>query len=376
MADKGLTSEQATILKSAENWIDWERDLKAIAISNEIWTLIGPNPEQPLKLPEEPDFTQEPRGDSSCSTRSTPTPLVTDPAVIQARLAIYNRKIKMYDKQQESIKEVRKWFFRTVAPEHRRLSMEPTESMHHWYNNLKERLGRDTDRVREISRKKFRDASTPLKNVPKDLGAWITNWETALNESQLNGATENEKSSIWFPISEEALHRVMPYWFSSYRENYRKEIGSDELSHREFINSLRDEITRNSDLYQLPKQHVRRGAFGLVFDGETPSSSSGPQKEPENSVKRTSKPKKRRRDTAPDGISGRPTCRACENRHELKDCWFFFPDHAPENWKQSSATIKKVYANMDRDPSIQEEVNRIKKITSDAKGKAPQTPIQ
>ena len=107
MADnKGHTSEQATILKSAENWIDWERDLKALAISNEIWTLIGPNSQQPLKFPEEPDFTQEPRGDSSRSTRSTPTPLVTDPAVIQARLAIYNRKIKMYDKQQETIKKV------------------------------------------------------------------------------------------------------------------------------------------------------------------------------------------------------------------------------------------------------------------------------
>ena len=69
-----------------------------------------------------------------------------------------------------------------------------------------------------------------------------------------------------------------------------------------------------------------------------------------------------KRDTA--AVEGRKKCPACEQTHNLKDCFYAFPENTPEWFQPRPGLSAMVQYRIQNDPDLQEEMRKVKRLKS------------
>jgi len=397
-----------TFLASTEDWEDWERDFKTLAVANSIWNCISPDSNETfLEKPSMPEFSSYPkkivgrsatrRGASSSDTITATTqtqdgdPESLDPAESEERAdhrtrarsmadltekdraaydkecMYYERKVKDYDKQQVRIEKVTSWVLGSVSASLRSAACEPTESLHEWYMNLLEQVGVADTELELQTREKYRRAIKPLSRVPEDFAAWISQWEEVMAYGQRKEIPEILKANLWFDDLSKALHSIMSQWITAYRTSNKKDIELNDLSFRTVARDLRHEArVRNILKIKDNGSKINKGVFGPTFaaqddaDNRVPPARAqqGPR-EDERGRREWNSPAKRKRSSSENRSDA--SCRACDGNHTLANCFYAFPHKAPAKFKEKGIMRFGVDHRIRTDPTLEEEIRRIGK---------------
>jgi hypothetical protein len=128
-------------------------------------------------------------------------------------------------------------------------------------------------------------------------------------------------------------------WGNIEASTHEKAIEDDTYTYRDAATSLRKHLDVNG-LSKATKPTIKRGAFPSYHgnDEEQPSE----DKDKDNSKKPNKRKRAHTQTTKP--------CLVCGTRyHQLKNCWYAFPEKSPEDWTGSENVHKIAEDNMQKE---------------------------
>lgn len=225
----------SVILEEAEHWETWDIKFKGKAVALRLWDLINP------EMPEEPFLTQPiapkaehydkklvrqgaPRATRAQSTQSAPatttstTTLEREEEVdttshprnasemtsaarsaFQVDWSVYTTSRSEFREQQESVVKLKDWVEKTTSDHLYETACDPTDSIREWYAKLAEQVGVSETQRRQLARDRYRaTVSKPLNKAPKNVLAWLSSWEQAINFAKSRGVAEVQHLANWF----------------------------------------------------------------------------------------------------------------------------------------------------------------------------------
>jgi hypothetical protein len=162
-------------------------------------------------------------------------------------------------------------------------------------------------------------------------------------------------------------------WTKAYRLTKSEEVEKGTLSYRTLANDFRKAVQASRT--DAKPSRVAKGSFGPTFaqqhaEEETYASDASIKAMPRwkrQSNKRTpdsqeamAAGKGKRRHSRAFLPTGRQ-CRACEQRHDFRSCFYLFPNKAPEGFKPKGLVKQRVEENLKNDNGLAEEVKRLRK---------------
>jgi hypothetical protein len=392
-----MTTKNASIdaiaLQSQDDWEAWNREFMSRAVASDLWKHIDPEDyEDFLTRPEKPGFElfrkradlPLTRSASQASTHTaTPELTTSEPAETVEDLTTegrqqYNLKwsmfqydAKIYELQRTAIKDLKTWIHKTVSEDYIHTSCSPIEDLRIWYQNLKENIGIDDEKLKADARDKYRKAVAPIK-AAKGLDKWITQWEKAMSEAKAKRIGEVSDIYSWFDDFTLAVQDVMPSWIPAYKMNKKTDVQNGNLSYRTVGNDFRDQL-RMLAKSSNKSVKIAKGSFGPTFPGGNEDGSSPEPEKAEDSQKdpkknkntRGSRNKRKRVSTVVDPVAEpsrvNQVCKACGMRHLLTECFYALPKKAPPKFKENPVVRRLVDLNIANDITLKEEIQRLNK---------------
>lgn len=351
------TSKDAErILSGSADWLPWNSDFQARAKTLNVWDFVRDDDER-KESPTPPEDIDEvaviDRVNDLVRTRQDQQNYQRYYTMVYNNLQVaQKRKVKEYEDQIKGLRELTTWVTTHVSDGYKSNCCLPDEPLHRWYKNLRASAGGDTRRRLDEARQRYLKAIKPLNSPPKDMGKWIDEWEQAMGEGQRVHLASTKTVHYWFGDLEVALAGLGIRWSELYRVQHKDIYDEDSsITYHDVAGDLRGYLYRNP--IPTSRGRAKRGVFGPTYEGDDSAGESSAT---------ASKSRKRRRDTAVNA-KGKAKCRACDKvGHELKDCWFVFPDKAPAGFQVTSQKVyDKVKKAIENDPSIAEERDRINK---------------
>lgn len=395
-------------LTGPENWKAWNQRFINTAEQNRIWDLINPASATRgtfMERPVLPNVANYPKcltspagstraastgtqgaGASSDTVRGTPSSQDTPqservgttsrPANISEMttegkeqynedLREYHRQYKLWDKEGQQIANLKAWLadHNNVAPSIYTAACKPGKGLHEWYDALKERAGVDKAQETYQAIDHYNAAVKPLTRKPKDMHAWLLNWQTAIEEAQgaeLPGATT---SRTWWPQFAAAVRNAgYQSWCESYRNTYRESIDNNTFSVHKLVRDFRERLRDDDD---VKNNKVGKGAFvGWVDEIEKEEAH---KKTPERSRRPTRSPGRgRAQSRSPARRGGKrkhpeSRCPACDGNHTLAECWAARPEIRPADRYRSKRAEDLARERMERDPDLRQLVEKLRK---------------
>ncbi|KAG7134451.1 hypothetical protein HYQ45_007594 [Verticillium longisporum] len=405
------------LLRTFEDWGRWDEEFQTKATSLHQWEYIDPDSEQSLlEKPQRPEFSKYGRrvpprstdSDSSTGVRGrrsgqssqtirqqSSEPIVSlpetfdphqrarsiaeltaeDKVSFQFEWRVYEQDYKEYKEQETNCEKLKAWVIDTVDYGLRQSSCRPQWDLRRWYLNLKTSVG-TTDREQQTAaRRKYQEATSILTKAPKDFADWITTWEIATNHALVWKTGGVEDPNTWFDDLTKAIRPILGHWVTIYRGIYKDKLEDKTLSIGEVAKDLRTEAEQQNLLHPQEKRpKIVRGSFGPTFAGESSVGSgtgiqdenvtSRPQEEERMARKRKAQDTltTTRRTRAATSNRGDVTCRACDGRHDLGNCYYIFPRKAPEVFRERKVIREAVDSRLRTDKSLKDDVNRLKKV--------------
>jgi hypothetical protein len=102
---------------------------------------------------------------------------------LQFDLNMYQELKKEYNAEVSSVRTLKDWIRKTVAPNYQQTCCKPAESIKEWYKNLKENVQFSNKEIKAELRSKYKLA-IKLLTKPKDALNWIMRWEQTMALAQ------------------------------------------------------------------------------------------------------------------------------------------------------------------------------------------------
>lgn len=410
-------SSKKVLLQTFEDWGRWDEEFQTKATSLHLWDFIDPESDETLmEKPERPEVGDYHRrvpprttdmesqtgrqtrhsGQSSQTQRQASPgdsiitlPESTDPhlrartvseltaddkATFMFEWRVYEQNYREYKEQEANGEKLKAWVTDTVDYGLRQSSCLPKWDLRTWYNNLRTSVGATEREQQTAARRKYQAATAPLTKFPKDFATWITTWEMATNHALVRKTGGVEDPNVWFDDLTKAIQPILASWVAIYAGIYKDKLEEKALSIGEVAKDLRKEAERRNLLQSRDKTpRVTRGAFGPTFAGEP---ASAPQQDPDSEVgstnqqgqspssgqKRQARPaaptRRKRAATLTDNAA---TCKACDGNHQLANCFYAFPENAPESFKGRKVIRDAFEHRLRTDKALKDEITRIKK---------------
>lgn len=413
---------QKVLLQTFEDWGRWDEEFQTKAMGLHLWDCVNPESDMlMMERPEKPDISafyrriparmsdQEPQAQSGRQTRysgqSTQTirqsspeepvfliPETTDhhhrarniseltaddKASYTFEWKMYEQNYKEYKEQENNCERLKAWVTDTVDYGLRQSSCRPMWDLRTWYSNLKASVGATDREQQATARRKYQTAITTLNKVPKDFASWITTWEMAANHALVRQTGGMEDPNVWFEDLTKAVQPILGSWIAIYTGIYKEKLEEKTLTIGEVAKDLRKEADQRNILSTREKApRATRGAFGPTFAGEpasAPTHGVEPEEQGTTSQKRqgsgSSSGQKRkatqsgpaRRKKAATVNESEQMCKACDGNHSLANCYYVFPDNAPEYFKERKVIRDAVEHRLRTNQSLKDEINQIKK---------------
>ncbi|KAF7441538.1 hypothetical protein A1F99_141460 [Pyrenophora tritici-repentis] len=390
------TQRDATvILTDSSNWIPWYRQLKLKCQSQGIWPLLDPEgvrlqriqPEAPLP----PDISQyepssSPSAASSHTTRNArgntrgSAQDTTEMSTTTSRIpTIPTRVSELSEKGQEAYKEDRDDYklrlesYKIRERDYQEESNKISKMVEHilttngtprdWITALQDTVGVDEDEERARARERYQAALKPMRST--------TNWETWLNEYD-QAATRAETLEVAEVMQTQAViddflgsvSKMASTWTAGFQgPGYDKKA----MNRKRMMKLFREYMS-----LQYPSRGKPKSAFAVedsyAASGEPDSDtlrdassvelrapSNQGRGNPRQSNKRKMDGQSTRTKQIPERNSAKAgdICPACEQRHEISDCYYVNKAKAPEWFKPNRGIARLVQYKLENDTNLQ-----------------------
>ena len=237
---------------------------------------------------------------------------------------------------------------------------------------LKETVGMDDKDKYRRARTRYLLALKPLK-TPFNWHIWLTEYDQAATEAEVHKVQELTHLSA---VKEDFIAAVMgaaPQWVALFEQQGLKD---SSISWKETMKLLREHMARRH-----PIKGKQRGAFAaiessLADSGESTqatdrdaslvdeAASSKSRGRPRNQRKDGSAKSKRSAHVESAAADGRQPCLVCEQKHDLKDCFYAFPDSAPNWFKPRPVLTALAKLRIEHDTEVQDSLRHLKRNKS------------
>jgi hypothetical protein len=395
-------------LTDYHDYSSWLTQLKSKCKSLEIWPIIDPSGTETLKpkptiplppnigdYPPQSGFTS-PDDDDGPYIPSRPSELSPaglksykeDNEFYKGQLEAYKIADKEYERERTNIEKVVTYIHTTVSPHLQRNCCQPSDTVRQWIQSLIETVGVDKNDERDRARARYLQALRPMRQ-PGNWEIWLTEYDHAATDAETENVSEVQLIHDIINDFIVAIMKVAPTWGVSFQEHGRRDA---TMTRKEMMKRFREHMS----FLHPSKGKQQRSAFaaggpspagtgesnpGTDRDAYTtndaPSASNyprGPSNYPRgssNNPRGRGRPREKRpvgsdattrqssvEDTA---AAGGLNCPACEMRHNLKDCYYAFPEYAPDWFNPRPGFTAMVKHKIENDSSLQEQMRKLKK---------------
>jgi hypothetical protein len=136
------------------------------------------------------------------------------------------------------IQKLREWILTAVPRNYMEMCCDLVNDLWIWYRNLKQSAGLNELLARDQVQQKYQAAVKPLKRYPKDLKAWITAWEQAIELAHKKELPAVARPEDWLRDFLNALMLIKAMWVESFRMLNCRNIIAGILTYQDIVNKL------------------------------------------------------------------------------------------------------------------------------------------
>lgn len=350
-----------TTLRDETDYTRWLSQLQSLSATLQIWDKI--NPDSDKALLEKPALPQPPRVSTGYEhPAGSPTPTRVSDLTPKGQKA-YKEDVDQYKLEQEYAKslereykeeqaallQVLKFIQGSVSLHLQGICCNPEEPLRQWIKNLRDTIGVDSDLELERARTRYYAALKPMRN-PTNWQLWLLEYDEAVTNAVLHNVPEMQNKKVVFRDFTEAVSKVAGTFTSTFRQTSAKDL---TMTRKDMIRLFREEM-----MTQYPPKGKHKAAFGAA--ASQPNRDSRNNSELEGDASRSERAtqsrrggnittrktrgghttRKRASDDASEG-SLFERCAACQQPHNIKDCYYVHPGKAPE-WFKPNAGIEEL----------------------------------
>lgn len=378
--------DPAVILTDYTNWAKWYQQLQAECDAYQVWEKVDPKQRRiPLTEPQPPaapiigSYQPSPEatnlhvtqyrqaiGDDSAEapayvpvrasdlTTNAKTFYKEDSNYYQMQLEEFKILNQRYQQERIGFGKLTKHIRKTVSQHLFYNCCKVGISHRQWIDNLAANVGIDTNDELDRARERYLAAQKPMRSLAQ-WETWLTEMDHAIMEGKALGIPECQEDSFIKKDFVKAVLILSPAWTTAFMAGGNKD---PSVTVPMMIRQFRD----YASLLHPIKHKAPKAAF-------VPG---GPQLNGEDADNATKKAPGKRgrgksRKTPGSGKDGK-RCKVCDQQHELKDCWYAFPNNAPVWWKPRETLRAMAQHRIDSDPDLDEEIRGTKR----AKTRTPQ----
>jgi hypothetical protein len=388
------TSRDPTvILTDYTNYTAWLKQLKTRCQFLKVWKFIDPastdEPKHETPIPMPPLIGQyQPSAAYTAANPNTPPTMPShlstagaksykdDSDYHKGQLEMFKIVDRVYREEQANLDKVVTFLQSTISAHLQSNCCIPGQSIKEWVNNLAITVGVDLKDEYKRSRTRYQDALRPMRTAGLWV-AWLAEYDHAATEAETNGVSELKMLDSVKDDFINAVLNVAPMWVSTFQLTGNKDPG---IRRKDMMKLFREYMT-----LQHPIKGKQKGAFAaagsyLAEGGEstqTTDRDASPVNEAASSRTRGrprkqlanagQKAKSKRSPITEDNESAAADgtrCPACDMRHNLRDCFYAFPEKQPEWFRPKQSLVTLVMLRKEHDPKLQEQLRSLKRARS------------
>lgn len=369
--------DATAILSSQHDWTTWYNQIKALCATHLIWEYV--KEEAPLPfiikpiLPTPPECSiytpaagyEEATRVSQLSTQGQKM-YKEDLDAYKIDIEHYKLTIQEYNTQQKSVQHITQLIQSTVAPYLQRTCCLPDQSLRQWLANLKLTVGVDDRIEKERTRERYYAALKPMRNT-HNWDTWLVEYDQASSDATVHGVSEVKDIDNITKDFLQAVNKAAPMWAAAFQNNGRF---NPSMTRKEMMKRFREYMSLNHPLKPVyKKQAFFAEADDSSFLAEGGATTQDSQKDASAAMESApSNPRGRTRGgqrqgyqaasqsgkrIAEKGTSSGKKCPACDQVHDIKECWYINSNQAPEWWKPNTQVTQLVGYKRKHDPVLQ-----------------------
>ena len=269
----------------------------------------------------------------------------------------YKIRERNYRDERTSIASMIRHLNTTVSPHLQVSCFEEHGSLRTWISNLQATVGVDLDDEIRRVRERYHEALKPMRS-PQNWETWLNEYDQAATRAEALKIGDVIQSRLVVDDFLKAVSKIAPAWMATFTG-----AGSDRnnMERRQMMKLFRDHMSLAHPTRGKPKgafmtgegAHAASGAPDLNTQEDAPSVQiRAPSARPNKRKMNTSgnKPKQfHQRDTA-EAVD---VCPACEQRHNINNCFYVNQNlEIPEWFKPNKHIEKLVQYKLEHDLSL------------------------
>jgi hypothetical protein len=306
------------------------------------------------------------------------------------RLEAYKLMEKEHQEEQAKYEKLISHILATVSPHLHLSCCDSGKTVREWVVSLQETVGVDPQEERTRARERYHAALRPMRTA--------NNWETWLLEYD-QAATRAETLEVGEVRDSEdvtmdflgAVSKVAPTWVASFSGpgydrttmNRKKmmKLFRDHMSQSYPIRGKQKSAFAAGEASYLaggaPDQDTQRDASD-VSQGAPSAPSQGTLGKPRQKRKRDGQTTRSKQFPIGNTAAAGDECPACGQRHNLSDCYYAYPENAPEWFKPNRSIARLVEYKTNNDDELQKAMNNLNpggkkaRFTSSSRSNTPQ----
>lgn len=385
------TRDATVILTDSNNWTAWYRQLKIKCESLKIWALADPEgsqePQLKPTLPLPPVLSNyesiatlpsststasssRTRGNTQPSRRDEPIVVdiptrVSDLTITgreeyredredyKMRMEAYRFLEKEFKEEQAKYEKLLVHILGTVSP-HLQLSCCHTgNSVREWIKSLQETVGVDPEEERIRARERYLGALRPVR-TPNNWEPWLMEYDQSATRAEALEVSEVQNTKDVIRDFLDAVTKVAPNWVATFSgPGYDKAA----MDRKKVMKLFREHMSQSNPTKGKQKSAFAVGEASFLAGGESdqdalrdasdvsqrapPAQSQGNLGKPGKKRKRDGQETKSKQFPKRNTAAAGDDCPACGQRHNLSDCYYAFPEKAPD-WFKPNRTIARL----------------------------------
>ena len=236
-------------------------------------------------------------------------------------------------------------------------------------------VGVDPQEEYRRARARYHEALKPMR-TPGQWTTWLSEYDHAATEAESNQVAEVLTLDSTKDDFQKAVLPIAPVWVATFQQNGRLVA---TVTRKVMMKLFREHM-----ILQHPIKGKQKGAFAaagssLADSGESTQTtdrdaslvddraSSNPRGRPRNQRNDGHRTKTKRSASNLDdepAAAGGIKCPACEQHHNLQDCFYVFPDKQPEWFRPRPNMVALIKNRMEHDPELQSSLRALKRPKS------------
>jgi hypothetical protein len=417
--------DATVVLSDSNSWTAWYRQFKMKCEALSIWEIADPQGTQdPMRRPKLPipplisDYesiaTSTPLTSTAASsrTRGNTQPLRRDESMVTStptrisdltpngqeqykddredykiHLEAYKLQEREYQEEHKRYGQLINHILGTVSPHLHLSCCDSGKTIREWVVLLQNTVGIDAQEERTLVRERYHAALKPMR-ASSQWDTWLTEYDQAATRAETLRVGEVRNTEDVTTDFLGAVMKVAPTWVATFSGpgydrttmNRKKmmKLFRDHMSQSYPIRGKQKSAFAAGEASYLaggaPDQDTLRDASD-VSQGAPSAQSQGNQGKPKQKRKFDGRETKSRQFSKKNTAAAGGECPACGQRHDLSDCYYAYPEKAPEWFKPNQTILRLVEYKSNTDSELRKAMNNLEgnkaRTTSSSRSNTP-----